>query len=141
MKVSDVMKKDVITIREEASVGEALALMETHKIRHLVVVDSSGKLTGVISDRDIKFSLPTRKTLEDPKKRKFFLSAIKVSECMVPDPLTLQPDTGIKKAAELVRSCKIGCIPVVENDQLVGIITTSDLIDCLISLIDGKEAA
>lgn len=111
------MRRPVITILPQATAAGALGLMRRGKFRHLPVVDARGKLVGVVSDRDLG------------------RSASSVGEVMTRDVVTVQPSTDIRQAARLMRERKIGCLPVVEDGRLVGILTEADVLCALEELL------
>jgi acetoin utilization protein AcuB len=114
MRLQEVMSTPVETITKDTSVAEARTAMKRAGIHHLVV--GRGKsLIGVISSHDISRALAT-----DP-----------VSEWMSGKPLAVTSRTTVREAANLLRGRNIGCLPVVEGDELVGIVTISDLLELL----------
>jgi len=126
MLVKDIMKRPVITIGPQATLREAHQLMWERGIRHLPVVDE-GRLVGIITDRDIR--LATSVLRPNP------LSCdARVYEVMKRPVLTADPLDPVEDAARLMREEKVGCLPVVEGKDLVGIITGIDLLDALIVL-------
>ncbi len=126
MLVKDIMKRPVITIGPQATLREAHQLMWERGIRHLPVLDE-GRLVGIITDRDIR--LATSVLRPNP------LSCdARVYEVMKRPVLTADPLDPVEDAARLMREEKVGCLPVVEGKELVGIITGIDLLDALIIL-------
>lgn len=126
MLVQDVMQRPVITTKRTASLSEAYQTMREHDIRHLPVMEGD-RLVGVVTDRDIRFAVhPLHSSPLD--------SAIEVAEVMTADPHTASPLDPIEEAARLLRTKKIGCLPVMEGEALVGIVTLSNLLDALMRL-------
>ncbi len=126
MLVKDIMKRPVITIGPQATLREAHQLMWERGIRHLPVLDE-GRLVGIITDRDIR--LATSVLRPNP------LSCdARIYEVMKRPVLTADPLDPVEDAARLMREEKVGCLPVVEGKELVGIITGIDLLDALIIL-------
>ncbi len=133
MLVKDIMKRPVITIGPQATLREAHQLMWERGIRHLPVVDE-GRLVGILTDRDIRLATSVLKP--NP------LSCdAKVYEVMKRPVLTADPLDPVEDAARLMREEKVGCLPVVEGRELVGIITGIDLLDALIVLTGATRPA
>ena len=132
--VRDSMTRDVVTIVPQTTAAEALALCREKRIRHLPVMEG-GRLAGMVSDRDLRSATPA---LGDPARAEA-LQKIRVEGVMVRDVLTAHPEDPIEQAANTMREKKIGCLPVVEADELVGILTTSDVMEALVYLIGAHE--
>ncbi|HON38665.1 MAG: CBS domain-containing protein [Desulfomonilia bacterium] len=134
VKVKELMTTDVVTARPDDSISEALEKMRTGRFRRIPVVDR-GRLTGVITDRDIRQALNSPMLFRDRSYDDYVLRELKVGGSMTSGPLTIHPDAGIVEAAEMMEKNRIGGLPVVDNDSLVGIITISDLMNYLIRLL------
>jgi acetoin utilization protein AcuB len=113
MRVGDIMKRKVETISAGEPVGAAVERMRQRRIRHLVVMRGKD-LAGIVSDRDLASLGPGDARVED------VMSAPAVSATS---------DTTVRKAANLLRGRSIGCLPVMEDGDLVGIVTTTDLLE------------
>jgi acetoin utilization protein AcuB len=116
MLVGQIMTTKVATITPDKQVGQALKLMQKRGIRHLPVVKKD-RMVGWITSRDLREVLLAS-----------MLEKITVGDIMVQAPITVTPDTGVEEAARLVVEHKIGGMPVVEGDRLVGVLTMLDLI-------------
>lgn len=132
--VRDSMAREVTTLSPEETAGEALALCRQRRIRHLPVVEG-GRLVGIVSDRDLRSATPA---LGDPA-RAAALAEIRVGEVMARDVVTARPDDPIDGAANTMRERKINCLPVLEEDGLVGILTSSDVMESLVLLLGAHE--
>jgi acetoin utilization protein AcuB len=132
--VRDSMTREVVTISPQTTAAEALALCREKGIRHLPVMEEGG-LVGLVSDRDLRSATPA---LGDPARAEA-LQKIRVSGVMVRDVLTAHPADPIEQAANTMREKKIGCLPVLEVGELVGILTTSDVMEALVYLIGAHE--
>lgn len=131
LRVRDAMTREVVTLGMEASAGEALGLCRQYGIRHLPVVDNdSGRLAGLVSDRDLRDVSPPRGSGEETT-----LSWVRLRDVMTPNPLSIHPLDTIEHAAQIIHENKIGCLPVVADGELAGIITSSDMMRTLIELI------
>lgn len=111
MRVLDVMTRKVETIMSEDYVDAARRRMRAARIRHLVVMDGR-KLVGVVSDRDMGLEKDQR-----------------VEDVMTRRVVSATSDMTIRKAANLLRGRTVGCLPVIESGKLVGIVTTTDLLE------------
>ncbi len=131
--VEDSMTRGVVVLSPETTAGEALALCRERRIRHLPVLEA-GRLVGIVSDRDLRSAAPG---LGDPA-RASALEKIRVSEVMTRDVATTRPDDPIEEAANRMREKRIGCLPV-EDERLVGILTSSDVMEALVQLIGAHE--
>ena len=133
MFVSDWMTRKVITVSPEDSIAEASKLTKEKGIKHLPVVHGE-KLKGILSDRDIKEYVPTKATSLDVYELHYLLAKTKVKEVMKTKVYTTTPDTPIEEAAMLMRDQKIGCLPVIENNKVVGIISDKDIFKVLVDI-------
>lgn len=132
--VRDSMTREVVTVGPETTAAEALALCRENGIRHLPVLEG-GRLVGVISDRDLRSATPA---LGDPSRAEA-LQKIQVGDEMIRDVETARPEDPIEDAASEMYEKRIGCLPVVDGEELVGIITTSDVMRALAWLVGVHE--
>lgn len=123
------MTREPVTVAPSTSVAEAVESMHGHGIRHLPVLER-GRLVGLLSDRDLCPALADA----DPAG-----SGALVSDFMTPDPLTVGPRTSVDAAARLMTERKLGCLPVLEDGRLVGVVTKTDLLRALTELLGGRE--
>lgn len=123
LSVRDVMSTDLVTVSPAESARRAWETMRDRRIRHLPVLEGE-RLVGILSDRDL------RAVLLSPG-----LSGATVSELMSEPPTTIRPEAPVEDAASLLVVKKIGCLPVVENDRLIGIVTETDLLAVLVELL------
>ena len=132
--VENSMTREVTTLVPETTAEEALGLSRRRRVRHFPVVEN-GLLVGVVSDRDLRSATPV---LGDPG-RAAALKEILVSQVMSREPVTADPRDPIELAANVMRERRIGCLPVVEEGGLVGIITSSDMMEALVYLVGAHE--
>jgi acetoin utilization protein AcuB len=121
------MTKEVVWVSGGTSLGKAADLMKVRKIRHLPVMDGK-QLMGIVTDRDLRRAMPAQvKSLEghDPQN---VLNKVCVRDIMTSRIVGVSPDVSIPKAAGLMYRNKIGCLPVLDEEALVGIITESDIL-------------
>lgn len=126
MLVQDIMQQPVITTTIDTRLIEVYRTMEKHDIRHLPVIDR-GRLVGIVTDRDIRYA--TRPQQSDPS-----YARTSIEEVMTEDPLTAGPLDPVEEAARLMRSKKIGCLPVLDGMELVGIVTITNLLGAVIRM-------
>lgn len=131
VRVSDCMTRGVVTAYPEALVRGAADMMRTRRLRHLPVVDHGGRLVGIVTDRDL------RQVVFDPaiQARAADLAAalkgLRIRDVMTWGVVTVTPSVEIRDAARRMRERKIGALPVVDGERLVGILTESDVLRAL----------
>ena len=96
-------------------------------------------MIGIVTDRDVRLAVNSPLTTEEPLERLELLNGYKAEDCMTLNPRTVTPETPIHKVAELLSMYKFGALPVVKDDELVGIITDSDFIAIAINLMEQIE--
>ena len=126
--VRDVMTPVVKTLGRNDGLSVADDLMRADRIRHLPVLDESGDLCGIVSQRDLfRGALARALGYGDVAQRKL-LATLVVKEVMTTDVVTTPPETRLAEAAGLMLGRKIGCLPVVDDGKLVGIVTETDFV-------------
>jgi len=126
MFVKDIMSYNVITISSDTYVLDAERMMEFHKIHRLPVVDK-GKLVGIVTKDDILKASPSSTTPANQRQLFYLMSKLTVKEIMKTKIITVSPDTTVEKAVSIAQKNKVGSLPAVEGDKIVGIITTNDV--------------
>ncbi len=126
MFVRDVMTTNVVTISGDTSLADAHRIIEAHRIRRMPVVDR-GKLVGIVSRDTLEKSGPSKLTTFSMHEASYLLSKITVREVMKREVLTVAPDTTVEMAVSMAQSRKVGALVVVENERVVGIVTTNDI--------------
>jgi len=140
MLVKDVMTKSPITITPETSVPEAKALMTKQKINKLPVVDKSGALVGIITKNDLLKAAPSDATTLDMFELSYLLNKLTVEKVMHKDVKTVVETEPVEEAARLMADYGIGCLPVMKQDLIVGIITETDLFHVFIDMFGTRHA-
>jgi acetoin utilization protein AcuB len=130
MKISALMVPNPITITENASISEAIDLMKVNSIRHLPVVSAEKKLMGFVTLADLKQGLIPS-----------MVSDLSIHDLMIRNPITVDPDDDIEIAAQLIYKHKVGGMPVVKNNKVVGIITESDILRAFIDMMGILSAS
>ncbi|RTI05381.1 acetoin dehydrogenase [Thermus scotoductus] len=132
MLVQDVMRSPVVTVEPGVTLEEAYRLLLEKGIRHLPVMEE-GRLVGIITDRDIRLATSHL----NPKGP--CPGCAQVGEVMTREVVTAHPLDPVEEAARVMRERKIGCLPVLEDGALVGIVTGIDLLDALLKLTGVTE--
>jgi len=135
MNVSELMTAPPIAVGPDMPVLEARQLMVGRRIRHLLVTEG-GKLLGIITDRDIRLSLPSPATSLSVWEMNFLLAKLTVRDVMTRAVVLVDPKRSAAEAAQIMLTHKISALPVTEGDRLVGIITESDFVR-LVAGVDG----
>ncbi len=138
MLVGRRMRTALITVTPDVTLAQARDLLHRHRIRHLPVVEGD-RLLGLLTDRDIRQVSPSSATDITPDQATAFLAQIRVDQAMVRQLRTVSPYTTIEEAARLMIEHKIGCLPVLEADRLVGIITETDILGVLVDVMGIRE--
>jgi acetoin utilization protein AcuB len=141
MYVGRVMRRDLVTAPLDTSLIKAKDMITEKGIEHLLVVDGKGKLVGIVSDRDLKQSWASPATTLSAHELNYLLKQLTVGMIMVKNIVTIPPDTTIERAARIMEQNKISALPVIEDEDLVGIITTTDVMGILLEAIgiDGES--
>jgi acetoin utilization protein AcuB len=138
--IKEKMQRNPVTIGPEASFYEARAIIRDKGIRHLPVVDKNGHLVGLVTDRDIREAAPSDATTLSVHELNYLLGKLKVAAFMTPKNklITIPSEIIIEKAVQLMHDHKIGCLPVVEGDKLIGIITETDVLEIFVDIFGVK---
>jgi acetoin utilization protein AcuB len=138
MVVREFMTIKVTTLQETDNLLDAAMVFVRSSFRHLPVLRDK-RLVGIITERDVKKFAPSLLSGTSAEEYNQVLETTPISRVMTRDPITLNPDQPMFEAVNLLHSERIGFLPVVENEELVGIITTTDMLALLIRLIQEKE--
>jgi CBS domain-containing membrane protein len=138
-KVSDLMTTDVFSLKETDSLRTARSMMSLARIRHIPVINDKDLFVGLLTHRDILGASISNFAEVDKTVRDEIDSGIPVQEIMRTDVKTVTPDTPLRQAAELLLHHKYGCLPVLVDRSLKGIVTESDFLKLTITLMDALE--
>ncbi len=139
MLVKNRMTKNPITVKPDLPIAEALEWMRREKVRHFPVVDKKGKLAGVVARDDLLYASPSPVTSLSMWEVTYLMSQVTVKEAMTEDVITTTEDTPLEEAARIMFDEKIGCLPVIRDGTVVGIITESDLFAAFLELFGGHQ--
>jgi acetoin utilization protein AcuB len=133
------MTPSVTTASPETTLADALATVRAHRIRHIPVL-RAGRLVGIVTDRDLRLAMPPV-WAPDREELTEALRTRRVEEVMTPNVVTIGADTPIEEAARQMLTNRIGCLPVMEDGALVGILTKSDVVEAFTELFCGAPDA
>jgi acetoin utilization protein AcuB len=134
MNVIDIMTTSPITIRSDRPLKDALELMDEHHIKHLPVISGSKHVVGIITDRDCRSALDSPFVVRERWQDEALIKHVLVRSVMSPAPIVVEPDTPAVEAARLMLSHRIGCLPVMRGETLVGMLTRSDILIAFMTL-------
>ena len=138
--VRDVMTASIVTIAPSAALVDAAIILRGNAIRHLPVLEGH-KLVGLLSDRDIQRCAPSRLVPITEQDYNAVFAGTTVERVMTRDPETSTSTEPLLAALARMQQAKYGCLPVVDDGALVGILTRGDLIEALQRLLTGKSPA
>ncbi len=133
------MQQDVTTVDENTPIGQAVEIISQSHFRHLPVVKDN-TLVGIITQSDIHRALPSAIDSSSSPQKTIIATQAKVSSFMTSNPVTAHPMDPLEDVALLMRRFKIGAVPVVENDELLGIITETDIFQAFAEILGGGES-
>ena len=140
MKVKELMSKEVTTVSPNDKLDRVFFLYNFENFRHLPMVEKN-KLVGILSDRDLKKVLGPKKTvIENPDGTTVQLSTRKVKNIMRRGVITIEPEQRAADAAAIMAKKKIGALPVVHKNKLVGIITATDILKAFVKLRNDLDS-
>jgi CBS domain-containing protein len=125
--VRDIMQTKIVTISAGDSLSTVEDIMTLGGVRHMPVV-RGGKLVGVVSERDLLRTSLSNLSEFGRDERRAFLQAVEINRAMSSPPITIGPDATVGEAARVMADRKIGCLPVLEDEKLLGIVTETDVL-------------
>lgn len=130
MLVEEIMKRELIHLPADATIAEALKLLERHHIRHIPIVDESLAVIGIVSDRDLRDASPSVFSAADSQEELNH----PLDSIMSQPVVTVHPLDFVEEIARIFYEQEFAALPVVQNNQLVGIVTEKDMLHTLIQL-------
>ncbi|MCQ2597681.1 MAG: CBS and ACT domain-containing protein [Treponema sp.] len=140
MIIRDVMTKSPVTVTEDSTVTEAKALMTKNNFSKLPVLDKSKRLVGLITKNDIQKASPSDATTLDMFELGYLLSKLTVGKYMTKKVITVQETEVVEEAARIMVDNNIGCVPVMKDDVLVGIVTENDLFRLFTEIFGARHS-
>lgn len=128
LRVRDVMTREVATLERNDKLSTADSVMRLGRIRHMPVLDEDGRLAGIVSQRDLFRGALLKALGYGASAEKRMLDLLVVKEVMTTGVVTIGPDRPLSEAARLMVERKLGCLPVVDGEKLVGILTETDFV-------------
>ncbi|SEM38784.1 acetoin utilization protein AcuB [Mesobacillus persicus] len=135
MIVEEIMKTELITLSKDHTIEDACRLMEEKRIRHLPITDENQLLVGLVTDRDIRDAMPSRYLCDSTPE----ILENSLESLMTTDLITCHPLDFVEEIAALFYEHSIGCLPIVNDRKLVGIVTETDLLHTLIALTGAHQ--
>ena len=139
MLVRDYMTTELVTVQETDTLLDATMFFVRSTFRHLPVVRGR-QLVGVITERDVKQYAPSVLSGISAEDYNSIMETTPISRVMVHTPITVRPDQSILEAARLLYTKRLRCLPVVKDSELVGIITTTDMLKVLTQILEKPDA-
>ncbi len=131
------MGTKLVTISASERMSTVDDIMTLGRVRHMPVVHA-GQLVGVVSERDLLRASLSVLSQHGDEERRAFLNVVEISRVMSTPPIVVEPDATIKEAALLMAEKKIGCLPVVEGERLVGILTETDVLRWVAGVVPAR---
>lgn len=138
-RVRDYMTKDPVTLRDGDLLREAVEIVMVRRIRHIPVLDKSGTLVGIVTDRDVQATLPSPLSAAAPEEYEALLETTPIDAIMTRDVITVGPDDLAAEAVETLLASRIDGLPVLENERLAGIFTVRDALRAYLELQRGSR--
>ncbi len=137
--INEFMTSEVCTLRASDSINDAWRIMTEKHIRHIPITDEKNHLLGLVTQRDVLASTDPAALQDDKAALIEGSSDVTLGDIMIRDVSTIHTSDSLRQAAVYLQSHKYGCLPVVVDDCLVGIITDSDFISIAINLLEQAE--
>ena len=133
--IGQFMSTDLFTVKPDDLIDLSASVMDWRHIRHVPVEDEEGRLVGLVTHRGLLriLNIGNRANTDD--------GPTTVREVMIENPVTVSPSTSSLEAIQIMRNNRVGCLPVVENNQLVGIVTSYDFLEASARLFQQRLAA
>jgi acetoin utilization protein AcuB len=133
------MSRHPITVRPDVPIHEALQIMRREKIRRLPVLDENDRLVGIVAEKDLLYASPSSAKALNVYELQYLLAKLTVGDVMTRNVITTTEFTPLEEAAKVMVDNKIGALPVMRGDKLVGIITETDIFKVFLELLGARE--
>lgn len=137
-RVRDIMPRKMVTISESDRLSTVEDIMTLGHVRHMPVVHA-GKLVGVVSERDLLRASLSNLNEFGNEERRAFLQVVEIGRVMSTPPVVTALDTSVEDAARVMAERKIGCLPVVDGDRLLGLITETDVLRYFAGMVPAED--
>jgi acetoin utilization protein AcuB len=139
MHVSEIMTANPVTVKLDDTLRTAVAQMHSYTCRRLPVVNTDGSLVGIITDRDTRLALHSPFVLHERWEEEALLDSVTVRACMTPAPIIIEPTADIEDAISLMLRNRIGGLPVLRGETIVGIITSTDIMTAFVRYLRAQN--
>lgn len=139
MLIREHMTTKVVTVPPDMPIQDCLDLMKRKAIRRVPVLGKKGKLVGIVSEEDLLNASPSSATSLSQWELNYLISKITVEKVMTKDVITIHPDTALEDAARIMADNEVGGLPVVEDGEIVGIITETDLFRTFVEMLGARD--
>jgi acetoin utilization protein AcuB len=139
MQVKDRMTLNPVTVTPDTSVSEALNVMRQANVRRMPVLDKRGRLAGIVAEKDLLYASPSPATSLNVYEIGYLLSKLKIKEIMARDVVTITEDAPLEEGARVMVDNGVGALPVVRGNELVGIITETDIFRVLLEMMGARS--
>ncbi|MCH8131665.1 MAG: CBS domain-containing protein [Myxococcales bacterium] len=137
-RVRDIMPRKMVTISESDRLSTVEDIMTLGHVRHMPVV-RAGKLVGVVSERDLLRASLSNLNEFGNEERRAFLQVVEIGRVMSTPPVVTALETSVEDAARVMAERKIGCLPVVDGDRLLGLITETDVLRYFAGMVSAED--
>lgn len=137
-RVRDIMPRKMVTVSESDRLSTVEDIMTLGHVRHMPVVHA-GKLVGVVSERDLLRASLSNLSEFGNEERRAFLQVVEIGQVMSTPPVVTALDTSVEDAARVMAERKIGCLPVVDGDRLLGLITETDVLRYFAGMVPAED--
>ena len=139
-RVQDYMTREPVTLHESDPLREAVQLVMVRRIRHIPILNAEEKLVGIVTDRDVKRTLPSPLSSTAQEEHEAVLETTALSQVMTREPITTTPEADIADAVEVLVDSRIGGLPVLDDDGvLVGVFTEKDGLRAFLDLMKSTD--
>ncbi|MBN1249652.1 MAG: CBS domain-containing protein [Anaerolineae bacterium] len=139
MLVKDRMTHRPVTVTPDTPVSEALNIMRQHKVRRMPVLDRRERLVGIVAEKDLLYASPSPATSLNVYEIGYLLSKLTIKEIMTRDVVTITEEDPLEQAARVMVDNAVGALPVMRGDELVGIITETDIFKVLLEMMGARD--
>ena len=140
MLVKDRMTPNPVSVTPDTFFLDAMRIMGERRFRHLPVVDKKGKLIGIVTQTDLLHASPSPATSLSVSEMNYLLANLRIREVMSSPAIVVSDDAPLEEAARVMVENKIGCLPVMADGKLVGVLTETDIFKSFVEILGGEEA-
>ncbi|HHT81587.1 MAG TPA: CBS domain-containing protein [Spirochaetales bacterium] len=133
------MTRNPVTATPDMSIADASNLMRQEKVHRLPVLDKDKRLVGLITEKDILFASPSPASSLSIHEMAYLLSKLTVKKLMSKNVVTISKDTTVEEAARMMVDQDLSCLPVLEGEKLIGIVSKSDMFKILLELFGARH--